>query len=672
MGGRPRLAKPLDERIIRDIDRPDLLPIVQFVLDRIYQQRMTLGDEVVLTNAAYQALGTLNGAIDTAAEAALVPLGNAPVTALPRLLRSLVVYTAASDGAGRATPALRQVPLDQAAHDAASEQLVRALVDARILVSGRDHSGAAVVGLAHQRVIEAWTRAKDLIAQSAELLRVREDVEEARRRWEAAGKRNDLLIPAGLPLSEAENAAAALRDELPAVTRTFVEKAGRSARMRQRLTAAAALVFLALAVGAGALGLVARTQALRAQQAAAEAEQARGQADRQRQQAEVARAQAVAQRRQAEMRLAAADELLEGDGKAEELRQCLASTERAALRPPPTASREFFVGRWHVDQVDQGAGSTDVDWGDDGTCVFRNMFEAGARSLDLKAEVCTWQFEARSEHEFVIRYQSKKLSGNGSGRLAFKIVNPTRIHNIDQGYDAFRIVCPTQELDAYRKVLADRQRLAAGDPGNLGYQHDLSNILDAIADVRFAQGDYRAALDDYVKALTIRRKLVLSDPGNRGWQRDLSVSYERVGQMHQILDQMAEALSAYKSSLEIRQKLSLADRDAFQAQYDLAAIYERIGNALKMAKSEKVALAAYQQGLLLRQGLADANPGNAQLQGELAVVLYLVSTVSEAADAKAALMRALAILEALEREQKLTAAQATWPNFVRGEIAKLP
>ena len=131
------------------------------------------------------------------------------------------------------------------------------------------------------------------------------------------------------------------------------------------------------------------------------------------------------------------------------------------------------------------------------------MFEAGARSLDLKAEVCTWQFEKRSDSEFAINYQSKKLSGNGSGRLAFKIVNPTRIHNIDQNYDAFRIVCPTQELDAYRKVLADRQRLADGDLGNLGYQHDLSNILETIADVFSAQGNYRGALDDYVKGLTI-------------------------------------------------------------------------------------------------------------------------------------------------------------------------
>ena len=94
----------LDDRLIRDIDRPDLLPIVQFVLDRLFQQRATQDGGVILTHAAYQALGTLNGAIDTAAEAALAPLGPPAVAALPRLLRSLVVHAA---GSGRRRPGRR-------------------------------------------------------------------------------------------------------------------------------------------------------------------------------------------------------------------------------------------------------------------------------------------------------------------------------------------------------------------------------------------------------------------------------------------------------------------------------------------------------------------------------------------------------------------------------------
>jgi tetratricopeptide (TPR) repeat protein len=686
----PTTKEPLDERIIRDIDRPDLLPILQFVLDRLYQQRATQNDGIVLTNAAYHALGTLNGAIETAAEAALASLGPAAAAALPRLLRSLVVYAGPTAGARAATPALRQAPLEAVAHDESSRQLVRTLIDARILVSGGDHAGVAVVGLAHQRVIEAWARAKEIIAESAELLRVREDVEEARRRWDASGKRSDLLIRAGLPLSEAEHAAAALRDELPTATRAFVEKSGRSARLRQRLTAAAALVFLCLAVAAGFLGFVAQTQKLKAQQAAeeaqkqrAQAENARGQAEtqrqeaesarklaeQQRQQAEAARQLTDLQRQQAELRLAAADELLDGNNKIEELRQCLASTARTASRPPPLASRDFFVGRWHVDQ---GGGSSDVDWRDDGTCETRNIFAGGKHPLDLQADVCTWQFEKVADDAFVINYTSTKLGDNFPKRLSFKIINPVRIHNVDLGYDAFRIVCPAQELQGRQNELADRQKLADSDVGNLDHQRGLATSHIVVGDVLAAQGEHKSALEHYIGGAEIRKRLTISDPGNRAWQRDLSIGYDRIGQAHQILNQNAEALEAYKSSLAVRHKLYLANRRDFTGQHDLADSLERVAALLKTLGHGSVALEAYKQSLSLRQGLADANRDNAQLQSELAVSLYLTSTVSDAPAAKDTLTKALAVLEALERDHKLTPAQADWPRFVRGEIAKLP
>jgi len=47
-------------------------------------------------------------------------------------------------------------------------------------------------------------------------------------------------------------------------------------------------------------------------------------------------------------------------------------------------------------------------------------------------------------------------------------------------------------------------------------------------------------------------------------------------------------------------------------------------------------------------------------------------TVPYALLARESRFKALAILEALERAKKLTAAQANWPNFIRGELAKLP
>ena len=242
----PASKERLDERLLDDIDRPDLLPLVQFVLDRLYEQRAVKGEKITLTFDAYRALGTLDGAIDLAAEKALSTLGPAERAALPRLLRALVTY---SGGKGAVT--LRQTPHSIAGHDTVSTRLIDALVEARILISGREQNKTPTIALAHQRVIEAWKRAQKIVADSESLLRIRDEVEDARQRWEDSGQRRDRLIAAGLPLSEAENAATTLGDELPAVTRAYVEKSGRAARLRQRLTAAAAAVFLAVAAMAG-------------------------------------------------------------------------------------------------------------------------------------------------------------------------------------------------------------------------------------------------------------------------------------------------------------------------------------------------------------------------------------------------------------------------------------
>ena len=82
-------------------------------------------------------------------------------------------------------------------------------------------------------------------------------------------------------------------------------------------------------------------------------------------------------------------------------------------------------------------------------------------------------------------------------------------------------------LKAYQDSLAIRDRLAKSDPGNAGWQRDLSVSYDKVGDVKTAQGDLAGALKAYQDSLAIADRLAKSDPGNAGWQRDLSVSYEQ-------------------------------------------------------------------------------------------------------------------------------------------------
>ena len=74
------------------------------------------------------------------------------------------------------------------------------------------------------------------------------------------------------------------------------------------------------------------------------------------------------------------------------------------------------------------------------------------------------------------------------------------------------------------------------------------------------------------------------------------------------------------------------------------------------------AFAAYQESLDIRRKLATQHQDNAQAQIDLVVSLYKVSAVADPSQARVLLTEALSIVEKLEQEQKLTAAQKNWPN----------
>jgi eukaryotic-like serine/threonine-protein kinase len=246
----PNSKQRLDDRIIGDVDRPDLLPLLQFVLQQIFEQRETIGGAATLTWGAYSRIGSLDGAINTAGNRAIEALSDAERAALPKLLRALVAFPLASGALADPPPILRQAPVDKTGADDALRNLIKALTDARILVSRQGDKGELLVELAHQRVIEAWKTARDIIAENKTLLRTREDVDVACKAWLADGRNKDRLIPPGGRLANAEAAAAALKGELKPELIDFVAQSGRAARWRQRMTAVAAATFFFLAVAA--------------------------------------------------------------------------------------------------------------------------------------------------------------------------------------------------------------------------------------------------------------------------------------------------------------------------------------------------------------------------------------------------------------------------------------
>ena len=74
-----------------------------------------------------------------------------------------------------------------------------------------------------------------------------------------------------------------------------------------------------------------------------------------------------------------------------------------------------------------------------------------------------------------------------------------------------------------------------------------------------AQGDLAAALTRYQASLAISERLAQADPGNAGWQRDLSVSHDKIGDVQRAQGDLAAALTSYQASLAIRDRLAQAD-----------------------------------------------------------------------------------------------------------------
>ena len=73
--------------------------------------------------------------------------------------------------------------------------------------------------------------------------------------------------------------------------------------------------------------------------------------------------------------------------------------------------------------------------------------------------------------------------------------------------------------------------------------------IDKVGDVLVAQGNLPEALKSYRDSLAIRDSLAKADPGNAGWQRDLSVSYNKIGDVLVAQGNLPEALKAYRDSL---------------------------------------------------------------------------------------------------------------------------
>jgi WD40 repeat protein/energy-coupling factor transporter ATP-binding protein EcfA2 len=242
-----QFAPGLVEQMVEETTGGDALPLLAFMLRELYLQA---GANDKVTVAEYQELGGVVGALQRRAARLTDELNRrgGGKSVLPTLSKFAVVE-------GDAEPTSRRIPRSALGPD---EQVVAdAFVEARLLTSGVDADGAAVVGVAHEALLRQWRPLREAIEASRTSLRMRSELERLSADWDLGGRDDSYLLRGGR-LSAFEEWAADNSSELVPREHQFIEaaktlaskqlEAARRSNRRLRMLTAS-LVALVLIIG---------------------------------------------------------------------------------------------------------------------------------------------------------------------------------------------------------------------------------------------------------------------------------------------------------------------------------------------------------------------------------------------------------------------------------------
>jgi hypothetical protein len=497
------VEKGLPERIMRDVENPEALPLLAYTLHLLNER----SPDKRLTLAAYLALGDgdlnpVQNAIRLGADEAIARLKptEQEMTALRDAFIPHLVRLRLDDKRHVRQPA----PL--AALPREAERLIRALIEARLLASRTSDRGVPVVEVVHEALFSAWPTLKGWLAAEQDFLADIERLKGAHETWmQAADAQKPQALLQGLLLSRA-------RDWLIRVPQRFASPGmeplrafiadsaaaedaahARNERQRRRVFQgmAAAVVIFAIAAA------VATWQYFEADKARHEAETQRGIAQQQ---------TVLAVQRQEDAQ-----------------RERQESEKQRDL-----AQRNFQIAKRAADDVVIKLARDLRNVEGMRVASVRKVLDAAQALMDRLAQ-------AAPDDPGLQRSRSSMLN------------------------EFVETYLPLGDLARARSAadesLAIARKLAAAGPGSAEAQRAVGVSLDRVGDVRFAADDRAGAFAAYLESLAIHRRLAAADPGNAGKQQDVSISLSRIGDVRRVAGDRAGALAAYEQSLAIMRKV---------------------------------------------------------------------------------------------------------------------
>ena len=629
-----RTGERLDERILRDAQGQNMLPLLQFALERLFEKREVVRtdeaaqgyaarteahEEVRLTFDAYNKMKGLDGAIDQTAKAALDTLGPAEIRSLPRLLRCLAVPVHDRNVAAAASSGLtvRMVPRSEAVPDDASARLVKALIDARIIVAtaaeqGDGAVGEDLIGIAHQRVFESWAVARKIIEEHRDFFRIRDEVENQRRRWEEKKRPGALLLAKGLPLAEAQQIVKKHGNELSPEIRAYVATSNRRAQRLNVFMGATAAVFAALFVASTILGLMTRSAQ---QTASANYQAAKG---------AIGNLVTVITEN---LRDTAGIEVETVQRVLKIVDETITKVQKVSVGDP-----ELRVLRGQMLYQSGKAYQKKEDWADaftaakESLAIFSGLTHFEQRRTAPAAFASSpapWRWQLSLSLELVgdLLREHKKFA---DARALFQEVLAIRLQlnrenpeddawalGISQVYTRMGDLDTGVDLAAAQRNYENGMEIAArffeGKPEDERWQHELGWAYAKIGDVSLKKGDadsdpshaavraasYATALDAFDNSLCLRRRIADREKAKTEWTRDVTYTLDRVGAAKQRLKDPIGVELAYFESLYIRRDLAKKVPDNTLYLGDIGRSLDLIGDHYRAHDNPRSALAFY-------------------------------------------------------------------------------
>ena len=161
--------------------------------------------------------------------------------------------------------------------------------------------------------------------------------------------------------------------------------------------------------------------------------------------------------------------------------------------------------------------------------------------------------------------------------------------------------------------------------------------LVTLGDARRLQGDLTTAGESYESAMAISSRLAAQDPDNELWMHDLSVAHLRLGDLHFQEGRLEAALASWREEENISRLLATRSPTDLDRQRELALSAMRVANGLRIQGRAAEANAALADAVAITTDLVANDPANTLWRSDLAHVYeYRAAVAAEDGDLGAA------------------------------------